>query len=139
MIRGAIWGWVEVDRIVSSQRSILVVAEDPTIVGMVGLVFRALGYRILIARRGGEALARLSDDRPDVVLCSVDLPGLSGAELTRRIRTLEGGDRIVVILIGEGDEPAGNAADGFLRQPFDPMKVVDLIEALGTGQGGHTV
>jgi CheY-like chemotaxis protein len=127
------------DRIIPSQRSILVVADEPTIVGMVGLVFRAVGYRILIAGRGEEALACLSDDRPDVVLASVDLPGVSGAELTRRIRLTEGGDRIIVILIGDGDEPAGNAADGFVRQPFDPMKVIELIEAVGNGSSGQAV
>jgi DNA-binding response OmpR family regulator len=127
------------DRIIPSQRSILVVADDPTIVGMVGLVFRAVGYRILIAGHGEEALACLSDDRPDVVLASVDLPGVSGAELTRRIRLIQGGDRVVVILIGDGDEPAGNAADGFVRQPFDPINVVDLIEALASGSGGQAV
>lgn len=125
------------DRIVPAQRSILVVADDPTIVGMIGLVFRAVGYRILIAGRGEEALTRLSDDRPDVVLASVDLPGVSGADLSRRIRLTEGGDRVVVILIGDGDEPAGNAADGFVRQPFDPVKVIELIEALGSGSGGQ--
>ena len=98
---------------------------------MVGLIFRALGYQIRVATRGDEALALLPGERPDVVLCGTDLPGVDGVELTRRIRLTEGGDQIIVILIGDGDEPAGNAADGFVRQPFDPIKVVELIEALG--------
>jgi hypothetical protein len=37
---------------------------------------------------------------------------------------------VIVILIGDGAEPPGNAADAYLHQPFDPIKVVDLIEVL---------
>jgi two-component system, chemotaxis family, chemotaxis protein CheY len=109
---------------------VLLVSGDPSIVGMGGLVFRALGYRISIARGAEEAVALLTEDLPAVVLCEVDLPGLGGVELTRLIRTTAGGEQTVVILIGDGDEPAGNAADGYLRQPFDPMKAIELVEAL---------
>ena len=109
---------------------VLLVSSDPTIVGMAGLVFRALGYRISVAVRAEDAVALLTEDPPNVVLCEVDLPGLGGVELTRRMRRITGGERTIVILIGDGIEPAGNAADGYLRQPFDPMKAVELVETL---------
>jgi len=50
-------------------------------------------------------------------------------ELTRLIRIIAGGERTVVILIGDGDEPPGNAADVYLRQPFDPMDVVEALSS----------
>lgn len=110
----------------------MVVAQDPTIVGMGGLVFRALGYRISVAARAEDALSILAEDLPAVVLCEVDLSGLGGVELTRLVRMIPGGARTIVILVGVGDEPAGNAADVYLRQPFDPMKAIEVVEALSS-------
>jgi hypothetical protein len=43
-----------------------------------------------------------------------------------------GGERAIVILVGDGDEPAGNGADVYLRQPFDPMKAIEVVEALSS-------
>jgi CheY-like chemotaxis protein len=119
-------------RNISPQRSILVVADDPAIVGTVGLVFRALAYDIRVATSAEEALARVEEDAPDVILCDNEMRSVDASRLTRDIRTIEGGVRVIVILTGYGPEPQANAADGFVSRPFDPIKVVDLIEAFGS-------
>lgn len=120
-------------RSISSQRSILVVTDDPAIVGTVGLVFRALGFETRIATNDDEVLTLVAKERPTVVLCDAEMNGVDAPRLTRQIRTVEGGERIIVILCGYGPEPAANAADGFVPRPFDPIKVVDLIETLDSG------
>jgi hypothetical protein len=56
--------------------------------------------------------------------------GADVSKLSRDIRAIKGGDQVVVILTGYGAEPTGNAADGFVSRPFDPVKVLDLIEEL---------
>jgi CheY-like chemotaxis protein len=109
----------------------LLVSGDPTFVDMTGLIFRALGYRILVAARAEDAVLVLAEDLPSLVLCDVALPDLGGVELTKMIRATPGGERTVVILIGDGDEPAGDTADAYLRQPFDPIEALELVEALG--------
>ena len=106
----------------------LVVTDEPAIVGPAGLVFRALGYEIQVARDGPHALELMAKQLPDVALCDAELTDVS--KLTRDIRAIKGGERIAMILTGYGTEPIGNAADGFLPRPFDPIKVVELIEAL---------
>jgi CheY-like chemotaxis protein len=118
-------------RNISSQRSILVVADDPAIVGTVGLVFRALAYQIRVATSAEEALTQLAEDPPDVILCDNEMRTVDASQLTRDIRTAEGGARVIVILTGYGPEPQANAADGYVSRPFDPIKVVDLIDAFG--------
>jgi CheY-like chemotaxis protein len=99
---------------------------------MGGLVFGALGYRTSVVHRAEDAISAFAEHAPDVVLCQVDLPDLGGVELTRLIRRTAGGERTVVILIGDDDEPPGNAADGYVRQPFDPMSVIELVEGLSS-------
>ena len=122
---------MEWTRSISPQRSILVVTDDPVIVGTVGLVFRALGYDTRVATSDDDVLALVAGERPTVVLCDVEFNGVDACQLTRQIRTVEGGERVLVILTGYGTEPPANAADGFVPRPFDPIKVVDLIETLG--------
>jgi CheY-like chemotaxis protein len=115
-------------------RSILVVTDDPVIVGTVGLVFRALGYEIRVASRDEDVLALMREESPGVVLCDAEMRTLDAARLTREIRTVDGGERTIVILTAYGAEPPANAADGFVPRPFDPIKVVDLIETLGPNE-----
>jgi DNA-binding response OmpR family regulator len=105
----------------------LVVADEPAIVGPAGLVFRALGYDIQVAKDAGRALELVADRVPDVALCDAELTGVS--KLTQDLRIVDGGHQIAIILTGYGTEPAGNAADGFVPRPFDPIKVVELIDA----------
>jgi CheY-like chemotaxis protein len=111
----------------------LVVTEEPAIVGPTGLVFRALGYEIRVASNADLALESVAAAPPNVILCDAELIGADIPQLTRDIRAIDGGDRIVVILVGYGAEPTGNAADGFVSSPFDPIKVVGLMEVLGSG------
>jgi DNA-binding response OmpR family regulator len=109
----------------------LVVADEPAIVGPTGLVFRALGYEIRVASNADAALLQLMEDIPEVVLIDAEVAGADVRDLTHDIRAIEGGERVVVIITGYGAEPAGNAADGFVSRPFDPIKVIELIDALG--------
>jgi CheY-like chemotaxis protein len=112
-----------------------VLAEESAIVGPTGLVFRALGYQIRVATNANYALAALASEFPDVILCDAELHGVDVPQFTRDVRSIQGGDRIIVILTAYGGEPPANAADGFISRPFDPIKVVDLIEALVRSTG----
>ena len=102
----------------------LVVEDNPVNRKLVRNVLRSRGYRVLEAASGEDALKLLKEQPADVVLMDIQLPGMDGFEVTRRIKAdpqLE--DLPVVALtahVGETDEQQAQEAGcvGFLTKPI---------------------
>jgi PAS domain S-box-containing protein len=109
---------------------VLVVDDNVDYAHSVATLLRASGYEIGVAHTGPEALAVAVDDRPDVVILDIGLPGMDGYEVARRIR--QNPDLKDLQLVGvsgypqETDSPRSQAArfDSYLRKPvlFDVLK-----------------
>ena len=65
---------------------ILVVDDEPAMVGALGALLGQAGHRIVAAYDGEEALRRFHEDEPDLVLLDLAMPGLDGATVCQRIR-----------------------------------------------------
>ena len=116
------------------RRTILLADDSVTIRKIVELTFSDTDIRVCSFASGQEALDRLSDVRPDLVLADVVMPGLSGYDLCRVIKT---SDRPVPVLLLAGTfEPfdAGQArecgSDGHVTKPFDSRLLVARVEEL---------
>ena len=116
------------------RRTILLADDSVTIRKIVELTFSDTDIRVCSVASGQEALDRLSDLRPDLVLADVVMPGPSGYELCRAIKT---SDRPVPVLLLAGTfEPfdAGQArecgSDGHVTKPFDSHQLVLRVEQL---------
>ena len=70
----------------SDSLKILVVDDEPAMVGALGALLGQAGHRIVAAYDGDEALRRFRDDKPDLVLLDLAMPGLDGAAVCQRIR-----------------------------------------------------
>jgi CheY-like chemotaxis protein len=70
---------------------ILVVDDDPQIRRVMRVTLIAQGYEVNEARSGEEALARLQDQRFDLVLLDINLPGTTGLEVCRELRSVSDG------------------------------------------------
>ena len=66
--------------------TILVVEDAPVSLKLAAKVLRTEGYKVHIASTAEQALTALDTLRPDLMLVDLDLPGMSGLELTRRVR-----------------------------------------------------
>jgi two-component system phosphate regulon response regulator PhoB len=108
--------------------SILVIDADEAISSMLAIALRIDSGRTTTRRNAEDALAALGGDRPDLILCEVDLPGMDGVEFVRRLRADEQFASVPVILMGRAKEPKGHQADAFLAKPFDPLDAVDVVE-----------
>jgi DNA-binding response OmpR family regulator len=132
---------------VRSQR-ILVVDDEPAIVRLVRATLQVDGYAVVAANRGEQALPLLEDERPDLVILDLMMPGMDGFETLRRIRSQS---KVPVIMLtaraSDADTLKGlqGGADDYVTKPFNPDELAARVAAVlrrsrgGTPAGGRTV
>ena len=115
--------------------TILVVDDSPANVRLLEAVLSVHGYDVRSAENGPEALAMIGEDPPDLVLLDVQMPGMNGHEVCRRIR--ENPDTAmlpVIVITASGNEEKLAAleagADDFLARPFDQAELVARTKTL---------
>jgi DNA-binding response OmpR family regulator len=116
-----------------SKRTILVVDDEPKLVGVVRDYLERDGYRVVAAADGKEALERFRRERPDLVVLDLMLPEMDGLEVCRRIRRES--DVPIVMLTAraeEVDELLGLelGADDYVTKPFSPRTLLARIRTV---------
>jgi two-component system, OmpR family, phosphate regulon response regulator PhoB len=115
---------------------ILVVDDEADITALVAYHLAKAGYRVTTAASGRDALRAAREERPDLVVLDLMLPGISGydvlAELRRRDETKDLG---VILLTARKDEPdrikgLSLGADDYLPKPFSPQELVLRVGAV---------
>ena len=117
--------------------TILVVDDNPINLKLVADLLAFEGYRMLKAVDGEEAARKVQEDPPDLILLDVDLPGIDGLTLTRRLKgDARTADIIIVALTAfamKGDRQRAIAAgcDAYVTKPIDtrelPVQVAELL------------
>ena len=130
-----------------AKRHVLVVDDDPLILEVLRTVLDLEEFRVSTATDGETGLAMLAQDRPDVVVVDVMMPGLDGLEVCRRIKGDPATASLPVVLLTARDrvedQEAGEAAgcDAYLTKPFSPLYLIDVIAEIRAGKsaaGGGT-
>jgi two-component system cell cycle sensor histidine kinase/response regulator CckA len=117
---------------------ILVVDDEPTVRDVLVGLLGALGYQVDCAASGEEALERC-DERYDLVLLDVTMPGMGGRAALRALR--ERWPRLPVLLTSGYDENealrslGADGPDGFLQKPFTARVLAAQVEAARSGRG----
>ena len=112
---------------------ILVVDDEPAMVGALGALLGQAGHRIVAAYDGDEALHRFAAESPDLVLLDLAMPGLDGAAVCRRIR--EQSHTPIIVVTGERDadisaELLDAGADDYIRKPFKGEELLARTRAV---------
>ena len=108
-----------------SGATILVVDDHPTNLKLCKVMLSVDGYEVHTAADAEEALAMLDSVRPRLILMDLQLPGLDGLELTRRLKADPATREIVVVALTayamQGDEQKALDAgcDGYIAKPID--------------------
>ncbi|HWH43636.1 MAG TPA: response regulator transcription factor [Thermoleophilaceae bacterium] len=114
--------------------NVLVVDDEPTISEVVSRYLERAGYSTRVAGTGHDALRLAADDRPDLVVLDLMLPGMDGLEVMRRLRTSETGTA-VILLTAKGEETdrvigLRLGADDYVVKPFSPAELVARVDAV---------
>jgi two-component system phosphate regulon response regulator PhoB len=115
---------------------ILVVDDEPDITALVAYHLAKAGYRVSTAARGPDALKAAAEERPDVVILDLMLPGMSGydvlAELRARPETRDIGVILLTARKQEADRIRGLTlgADDYLTKPFSPAELTLRVGAV---------
>ncbi|QJW83903.1 response regulator [Ramlibacter terrae] len=102
------------------------------------MLLELAGYEVAPAHSGPDAVAAARNQRPDVLLCDIGLPGMSGYEVARTLRADPAfAGTLLVAVTGYGteqDRPAARAAgfDRHFAKPVDPDEMFSALQQLGT-------
>jgi DNA-binding response OmpR family regulator len=123
--------------------SVLIADDDPNIVLALTFLMEKAGYRVRAVKDGESALAAFAEERPDLVLLDVMMPGMNGYEVCARIRADPGfaATRIVMLtakgLDAERSRGLGLGADLYVTKPFSTSEMLDTVQGLlGAAQAG---
>src|SRR3954447_11718366 len=120
--------------------SVLIVDDDPFIRKLVSTTLEDVaGFEPAEAPGGDEALQLARAKPPALVFLDIDMPGLDGYEVCRRLRAepVTSNTTIVMLTAAAGEEAERAAeeagADLYLTKPFSPLELLRLVHDLGDG------
>lgn len=123
-----------------SQR-ILVVDDEPAITDLLEYNLQRNGYRVVVAHEGHEALRLARDERPDLVILDLMLPGLDGLDVCRELRRES---TVPIIMLTARDEEVERVvglelgADDYVTKPFSVRELMARVRAvlrrIGSGE-----
>ena len=112
---------------------ILVVDDEPRMRRFMHMNLDLEGYRVIEAENGLEAVNRVRDDLPDLVLLDVMMPEMDGFEALRLIRETSNTPVIMLTVKGEEDDRVRGlelGADDYVTKPFSPRELASRIKAV---------
>lgn len=113
---------------------ILLVDDEKAITDNLAPFLERSGFHITVASNGEEALTKIEESSPNMIVLDVLMPVMDGREVLRQMRT--SGNWIPIILltqVGEASERAmalEEGADDYLNKPFDPHELIARIKAV---------
>jgi two-component system, OmpR family, KDP operon response regulator KdpE len=111
---------------------ILIVDDEPNILGTVAPLLRSRGYEVLSAMSGRAGLDGVERDKPDLIVLDLGLPDMDGVDVCRQMRQATGVPILVLSARGaEGDKVAAldAGADDYVTKPFGAEELLARIRA----------
>ncbi len=115
---------------------ILIADDEPNIVTSLEFLMRKCDYEVCVARDGEEALRRVEDFKPNVLLLDVMMPLCNGFEVCRRIRENPELQRVRIVMLSarsrdvEIDKGLSLGADAYVTKPFSTKELLATVRQL---------
>lgn len=114
-------------------KRILVVDDEVKLLRAVAVTLREEGYEVTTARTGADALVRINEAIPDLIISDIRMPGMDGHQLARALRSSARTALIPIIFLTAKDERRDRIAgiragvDAYLTKPFDPEELIAVV------------
>lgn len=114
-------------------KKVLAVDDSKTMRDMVSFTLKQVGFEVIEAEDGKDALAKLGDKSVDVVITDLNMPNMDGFELIRNLRAHSTHKFTpILMLTTEGDDAKKQegktaGATGWIVKPFNPEKLVQVV------------
>jgi DNA-binding response OmpR family regulator len=121
---------------------ILIVDDEPHIRRILRVALAAKRYEVTEAESGEDALTLMHSGKCDLLLLDINMPGITGLELCRNLRSTSDLMDVAVVVMSTGEEHRAKAldagADDYLSKPFGIMQVFSCVESnlKQSGSGG---
>ena len=117
-------------------KRLLVVDDDPGLLLAVSETLRAEGYEVATARRGADALVRVAESLPDLIISDIRMPGMDGHQLVRNLRSNARSRLVPIVFLTAKDETVDRiegfrtGADAYITKPFESEELVAIVGAI---------
>jgi two-component system cell cycle response regulator DivK len=121
------------NQVVLMQKSILIVEDNELNMKLFNDLLEAHGYKTIKTRSGVEAVALARQHRPDLILMDIQLPGISGLEVTQKMKNDSDLRHIPVIAItafamkGDEEKILQGGCEAYLSKPISIVKFLETV------------
>lgn len=115
-------------------KSLLIVDDNPENLKLILMILATGGYELVTAADAPQALRAIEARMPDLILLDLQLPGMDGLELTRRLRATPATQNVPIVAVTayamKGDETKARDAgcDGYLVKPIDKRLLRETVK-----------
>jgi CheY-like chemotaxis protein len=112
-------------------KTILIVDDDPTLVRVLGQTLEKEGYQTVLAYDGAEALKKVQEANPDLIILDIQMPKIHGYAFLFELRKIEGAQNIPIFVLTSnedmGDIFTAEGVKEYLIKPCAPQTVLAKI------------
>ena len=113
---------------------VLVIEDNPASLDLMTYLLKSFSHTPLSARDGLEGIETARRERPDLVLCDIQLPGADGHEICRQLKQDPNLQRIPLVavtayaMVGDREKLLGEGFNGYLSKPINPQTFIDQVK-----------
>jgi DNA-binding response OmpR family regulator len=122
-------------------RKILIIEDDPATSRLVDYTLRHEGYLVITAANGLTGIRKVREEKPDLIILDVMLPGMDGFEICHRLRSEPATAQLPILMFSakaqDIDKSTGIkvGADDYLAKPADPAEIISRVGKLLAKKG----
>ena len=116
------------------KKQILIIEDNEQNIYLTTFILENHGYRVIQARDGKEGIAKASGGGSDLILLDIQLPGMDGYEVARRLKGDPETGSIPIVAVtsyampGDREQVLAAGCDGYIEKPINPDTFISEIE-----------